>query len=74
MAFACTNCLRTCLFQESGDIEIKVSLKGFNTTDQVTKHGFHIHKFGSISNGCLDAGSHYNPFNTTHGAPTDTER
>lgn len=58
----------------SGDTEIKVSLRGFSTTDEVTKHGFHIHEYGNLTNGCLDAGSHYNPFNKYHGAPDDLER
>ncbi|XP_055338131.1 superoxide dismutase [Cu-Zn]-like [Paramacrobiotus metropolitanus] len=37
-------------------------------------HGFHIHNFGDIRNSCLSAGSHFNPSNETHGAPTDAVR
>jgi Cu-Zn family superoxide dismutase len=32
-------------------------------------HGFHIHQFGDLSNGCVTAGPHYNPFGNTHGGP-----
>jgi Cu/Zn superoxide dismutase len=30
-------------------------------------HGFHIHKYGNIINGCESMGSHYNPFDKMHG-------
>ena len=33
------------------------------------KHGFHIHEFGDLSNGCTSLGSHYNPFTHDHAAP-----
>ncbi|KAK2166940.1 hypothetical protein LSH36_33g04017 [Paralvinella palmiformis] len=59
---------------DSGDIQIKVSLKGFGPTAAITKHGFHVHMYGNISNGCMAAGTHYNPFNKDHGGPSDTER
>ncbi|TBU45819.1 superoxide dismutase [Dichomitus squalens] len=39
-----------------------------------TKHGFHVHASGDLSNGCASAGSHFNPFERTHGAPTDIDR
>ena len=31
------------------------------------EHGFHIHEFGDLSNGCETAGAHYNPDNVDHG-------
>ncbi|CAJ0600594.1 unnamed protein product [Cylicocyclus nassatus] len=37
-------------------------------------HGFHVHEEGSLGNGCLDAGGHFNPTNETHGAPSDEIR
>lgn len=31
------------------------------------KHGFHIHEYGDLSDGCDSAGAHYNPDNVKHG-------
>ncbi|GMK56127.1 hypothetical protein CspeluHIS016_0211830 [Cutaneotrichosporon spelunceum] len=39
-----------------------------------TLHGFHIHEFGDLSDGCTSTGAHYNPFGHQHGAPSDTNR
>ncbi|XP_046560692.1 superoxide dismutase [Cu-Zn]-like [Haliotis rubra] len=55
-------------------IEIKVDIDGFPATDNVTKHGFHVHTYGDLANGCGGAGGYYNPFNVTHGAPEDRTR
>ncbi|MFH4977920.1 hypothetical protein AB6A40_004629 [Gnathostoma spinigerum] len=38
------------------------------------KHGFHVHQYGDTTNGCISAGAHYNPFNKTHGGPSDETR
>jgi Cu/Zn superoxide dismutase len=37
-------------------------------------HGVHVHTYGDLGNGCLNAGAHYNPFNKTHGSPMAAER
>ncbi|KIY63880.1 Cu/Zn superoxide dismutase [Cylindrobasidium torrendii FP15055 ss-10] len=37
-------------------------------------HGAHVHEFGNLTDGCASSGGHFNPFNSTHGAPDDDVR
>jgi Cu-Zn family superoxide dismutase len=37
-------------------------------------HGFHIHEYGDLSDGCKSACSHFNPFNKKHGGLHSKER
>lgn len=40
----------------------------------VGAHGFHIHEFGDLSQGCVSAGAHFNPFGKSHGDINDSEK
>merc|ERR1712070_817313 len=37
------------------------------------EHGFHIHQYGNLTEGCKTAGPHFNPDGNTHGGPTDDQ-
>ncbi|OQV24269.1 putative Superoxide dismutase (Cu-Zn), chloroplastic [Hypsibius exemplaris] len=50
---------------DDGGMNITGNLTGLQPN---TNHGFHIHEFGDLSNGCLSVGGHFNPDNMTHGA------
>ena len=32
-------------------------------------HGFHVHEYGDLTDGCTSSCSHFNPFNAEHGGP-----
>ncbi|CAH8848719.1 unnamed protein product [Trichobilharzia szidati] len=38
------------------------------------KLGVHIHEYGTTGNNCLDAGPHFNPFDSNHGGLTGSPR
>lgn len=38
------------------------------------EHGFHIHEYGDLSDGCTSAGAHFNPYNKKHGGRVSVER
>jgi len=52
------------------NLKIKYNIKGL--TDG--KHGFHIHEYGDLSEGCKSGCSHFNPDNKTHGGLNCKER
>jgi len=37
-------------------------------------HGFHIHQYGDLSEGCKSACAHFNPSGSTHGGPRADSR
>jgi len=77
-------CCSVCLLkgnEVNGLVRCEQSTTGGPTTVHVIatglkpgKHGFHIHEFGDLSDGCQTAGAHFNPYGKTHGSPDDQER
>jgi len=51
-----------------------VTVKGKITGLKAGLHGFHVHAFGDLSDGCKTAGAHYNPFTKKHAGPKDESR
>ncbi|GMS89135.1 hypothetical protein PENTCL1PPCAC_11310, partial [Pristionchus entomophagus] len=51
-------------YQENAGVRLNGTINGLTAG----LHGFHVHDKGDLSNGCLAAGGHYNPFNKNHGA------
>ena len=61
----------TITFKElKGGVRIKYNITGLKNG----KHGFHIHEYGDLTDGCVSAGKHFNPFNKNHGSLTSKER
>eukprot|EP00744_Colponema_vietnamica_P001734 GILI01002840.1.p1 GENE.GILI01002840.1~~GILI01002840.1.p1 ORF type:complete len:159 (-),score=42.39 GILI01002840.1:174-650(-) len=65
----------------SGEVILTQSVSGGPTTIRGQfrglnpgRHGFHIHAFGDLSQGCVSAGPHYNPFGKEHGSPNSETR
>ena len=56
--------------QKGKKVKIEYEIKGL--TDG--KHGFHIHEYGDLTDGCMSSCSHFNPFNKKHGGLKSKER
>ena len=56
--------------KQNKDDEIRItgSVQGLPPTDSF-RYGFHIHEHSILDNDCDTCGSHFNPLNSTHGAP-----
>ena len=53
------------------NVLIKVSLSGL---PKKSKHGIHIHEAGDLSDQCMGACAHFNPYNKNHGGIDSKER
>ena len=51
-------------------VKMKIDIKGLSPG----KHGFHIHEAGDLSDTCLSACAHFNPYNKNHGCTNSKER
>lgn len=54
-----------------GIVEIDIDLVGLSRNGV---HGFHIHQYGDISEGCASMCAHFNPYGKKHGGPNSKER
>ena len=60
-------------FEEKGTkVVIKGNLKSVKYKN--SSHGFHIHEAGDLSDKCMGACAHFNPYGKKHGGPTSKER
>ena len=57
--------------QANRPVHIRGNFSGLNPNQL---HGFHIHQWGNLTEGCSTAGPHYNPEKKNHGGPSDLER
>lgn len=60
-------------FIETSDslVTIDIDIQGLKKN---SLHGFHVHQYGDMSEGCDSMCSHFNPFNKKHGGPESKER
>ena len=62
-----------------GIIKFKEERNGVKITYNITgltdgKHGFHIHEYGDLTEGCASACAHFNPYHKKHGGLHRKER
>ncbi|NBN98594.1 MAG: superoxide dismutase family protein [Flavobacteriia bacterium] len=57
-------------YVDLGLVEIEVDLIGLRRNGV---HGFHIHQYGDISEGCNSMCAHFNPYGKKHGGPNSKE-
>ena len=57
--------------EEDDKVEIQIKLKGLIPN---ALHGFHVHEYGDISEGCQGTCAHFNPYKKSHGGPTSKHR
>lgn len=74
IAIACFNdkIKGTVLFYESENkVVMEIQLSGFKKN---SGHGFHIHEAGDLTDNCMGACAHFNPYHKNHGGIHSKER
>lgn len=61
-------------FEQSSENEPTTISYEFTGNDPNALRGFHVHEWGDLTNGCVTAGPHFNPFKKTHGSLTSEVR
>lgn len=63
----------TVVFNETpnGEVKIDINIVGLKKS---SKHGFHVHEYGDMSEQCDSMCAHFNPYNKSHGGPDSTNR
>jgi len=51
---------------EKNQVRIDLNISGLVPN---SKHGFHIHEAGDLTDKCTSMCAHFNPYNKTHGCP-----
>ena len=53
------------------EVIISIDIKGLKPN---SKHGFHVHECGDMTDKCESMCAHFNPYNKNHGGPGDKDR
>ena len=54
----------------SKNVRVEYEIKGLKNR----KHGFHIHEYGDLTDGCMSSCAHFNPYKCNHGGRHSKER
>ena len=55
---------------ENGPVKLEGSISGLTRG----LHGFHVHTFGDLTNGCASTGAHFDTDSHQHGSPVDVNK
>lgn len=61
-------------FKEAGKNGVTITASFESPTLKNSVHGIHIHEAGDLTDECMGACAHFNPYNKVHGGPGSAER